>query len=36
METLGVKHCTVGRIVVVHPGKCFGEASLHGQIKIWT
>ena len=28
METLGVEHCTVGEIIVVHPGKGFGEAAL--------
>ena len=36
METLGVEHCTVGGIVVVHPRKCFGEAALRGRIKIGT
>ena len=36
MQTLGVEHCTVGGIVVVHPGKSFGEASLQRRIKIRT
>ena len=36
METFGVEHCTMSRIVVVHPGKCFGEASLQRRIKIGT
>jgi hypothetical protein len=36
MKTLGVEHRAMGRIIVAHPGKRFGEASLQRQVKIGT